>query len=98
MNSSKIALMTMLRGGCGRIMRQLGNIKNDTIFFFKKNYVLKSNLSLTYIRFVDGSRLRDFWYEVQKKAKKYARDDCLQSWNDVAVWMDFRPPYISEDI
>jgi hypothetical protein len=26
-----------------------------------------------------------FWYIAQKKAKKYARDNGLQSWNDVAV-------------
>jgi hypothetical protein len=55
-------------------------------------------LSLTHIKFVDGSRLRDFWYETQKKAKKYARDNSLQGWNDVAVWRDFRLPYILEDI
>jgi len=77
--------MTMLRGGCRRITRQLGNIKNDTIFFFIKNYVLNSSLSLTYIKFVDGSRLRDFWYEVQKKVKKDARDNGLQGLNDVVV-------------
>jgi hypothetical protein len=47
--------------------------------------VLKSNLSLTYIKYVDGSRLHDFWYEAQKKAKKYARDNGLQGWNDVAI-------------
>jgi len=45
-----------------------------------------------------GSRLRDFWYESQKKAKKTARDKGLQSWNDVAVWRDFKPIYIPEDI
>jgi len=45
-----------------------------------------------------GSRLRDFWYESQKKAKKTARDTGLQSWNDVAVWRDFKPIYIPEDI
>jgi hypothetical protein len=32
-----------------------------------------------------GSRLRDFWYEAQKKAKKTTRDKGLQGWNDVAV-------------
>jgi hypothetical protein len=45
-----------------------------------------------------GSRLRDFWYEAQKKAKKTARDRGLQGWNDVAVWRDFKPIYIREDI
>jgi hypothetical protein len=54
--------MTMLREGCGRITWQLGNIGNNTIFFLKK-YILKSNLSLTHIKFVDGSRLCDIWYE-----------------------------------
>jgi hypothetical protein len=90
--------MTMLRGGCGRITRQLGNIENNTIFFFKKNYVLKSIFSLTHINFVDGSKLHDFLYEAQKKAKTYARDNGLQGWNDVAFWGDFRLPYILEDI
>jgi hypothetical protein len=37
--------MTMLRGGCEKITRQLGNIENDMIFFLKK-IVLKSDLSL----------------------------------------------------
>jgi hypothetical protein len=47
-------------------------------YIFLKYYILKSNLSLTHIKFVDGSRLRDFWYEEQKKAKKYTRDNGLQ--------------------
>jgi hypothetical protein len=96
-NSSRIMQMTILRGGCGRIMWQLGNIENDTIFFLKF-YILKSNLSLTHIKFVYGCRLRDFWYEAQKKEKKYARDNDLQGWNDVVVYRDFRPPYILEYI
>jgi hypothetical protein len=29
--------------------------------------------------------LRDFWYEMQKEAKKYARENALPSWNDVTV-------------
>ena len=45
-----------------------------------------------------GSRLRDFWYEAQKKAKKTARDRGLQGWNDVVVWRDFKAIYIPEDI
>ena len=45
-----------------------------------------------------GSRLRDFLYEAQKKAKKTARDRGLQGWNDVTVWRDFKPIYISKDI
>jgi len=52
-----------------RITLQLGNIKNNTIFFFKKKYVLKSIFSLTHIKFVNGSKLHDFWYEAQKKTK-----------------------------
>lgn len=34
----------------------------------------------------------------QKKAKKTARDRGFQGWNDVAVWRDFKPIYIPEDI
>jgi hypothetical protein len=45
-----------------------------------------------------GSRLHDFWYESQKKTKKTARDRGLQGWNDLAVWRDFKPIYIPEDI
>jgi len=45
-----------------------------------------------------GSRLCDFWYESQKKAKKPVRDRGLQGWNDVAVWRDFELIYIPEDI
>jgi hypothetical protein len=45
------------------------------------------------------SRLHEFWYESQKKdKKKTARDKGLQGWNDVAVWRDFKPIYIVEDI
>jgi hypothetical protein len=42
--------------------------------------------------------LRDFWYEAQKKAKKRARDNGLQGWNDVVIWRDFTPLYIPGDI
>ena len=34
------------------------------------------------------SRLRDFWYEAQKKAKTTARDRGFQGWNDVAFKMN----------
>jgi hypothetical protein len=42
--------------------------------------------------------LCDFWYDTQKKEKRYARDDGLEGWNDVAVWREFKPPFISGDI
>ena len=45
-----------------------------------------------------GSRLRDFWYEVQKREKQTVRDRGFRGWNDVAVWRDFKPIYILEDI
>lgn len=45
-----------------------------------------------------ATRLHDFWYEAQKKAKKTSRDRGFQGWNDVAVWRDFKPIYIPEDI
>jgi hypothetical protein len=45
-----------------------------------------------------GSRLCDFWYEAQKKAKTIARDKGLQGWNDVVVWRDFKSIYIPTDI
>jgi hypothetical protein len=34
----------------------------------------------------------------KKKQKKKARDKCLEGWNDVAVWRDFKPLYIPADI
>jgi len=34
----------------------------------------------------------------KKRQKKTARDRGLQGWNDVAVWRDFKPIYIPEDI
>jgi hypothetical protein len=33
-----------------------------------------------------------------KKAKRYARDNDLEGWNEVAVWREFKPPFISGDI
>jgi hypothetical protein len=42
--------------------------------------------------------LRDFWYDTYKKAKRYARDNDLEGWNQVAVWQEFKPPFISGDI
>jgi hypothetical protein len=42
-------------------------------------------------------RLRDFWYEAKKKARKYVRENSLPGWNDMAVWKDFKPLYIIED-
>jgi hypothetical protein len=34
----------------------------------------------------------------KKKAKRYARDNGLEGWNEVAVWWEFKPPFISGDI
>jgi len=79
----------MLSGEYGRITRQLGNIKNNIYFLFK---ILCSKFSYY------GSRLRDFWYDTQKKSEKYARDNGLKGWNEVAVWREFKPPFISRDI
>jgi hypothetical protein len=39
--------------------------------------------------------LRDFWYDTQKKTKRYARDNGLEGWNEVAIWQEFKPPFIS---
>jgi hypothetical protein len=50
-NSSGISQMIMLQGGCGRITLQLGNIETIRYVFFK-NYILKSNLSLTHIKYI----------------------------------------------
>jgi hypothetical protein len=41
-----------------------------------------------------GSRLRDFWYETKKKSKRYAKDNGFEGWNEVAVWQEFKPPFI----
>jgi hypothetical protein len=37
-------------------------------------------------------------FGMNKKNQKYARDNVLQGWNDVAIWRDFKLPYILEDI
>jgi hypothetical protein len=42
--------------------------------------------------------MHDFWYEVQKKAKKYMKERELSSWNEVAVQKDFKPPYVLEGV
>jgi hypothetical protein len=34
----------------------------------------------------------------KKKTKRYARDNDLEGWNEVAVWREFKPPFISGDI
>jgi hypothetical protein len=56
------------------------------------------NIENNMIIFHYRSRLRDFWYEAQKKAKTNARDNDFQGWNDVAVWKDFKQLYIPRDI
>jgi hypothetical protein len=40
---------------------------------------------------------RDFWYEAQKKTRKYARKNAMPDWNDMMVLKDFMLPYISEN-
>jgi len=42
--------------------------------------------------------LRDFWYDIKKKSKRNARDNGLEGWNEVAVWWEFKPPFISGEI
>jgi hypothetical protein len=39
-----------------------------------------------------------FGMKHKKEQKKTARDRDFQGWNDVAVWRDFKPIYILEDI
>jgi hypothetical protein len=34
----------------------------------------------------------------KKKAKRYARDNGLEGWNEVAVWWEFKPSFILRDI
>ena len=42
--------------------------------------------------------MHEFWYDTQKKSKRYARDNGLEGWNEVAVWRECKPPIISRDI
>jgi hypothetical protein len=42
--------------------------------------------------------LRDFWYDTQKKSKRQAKDNSLEGWNKMAVWQEFKPPFISGEI
>jgi len=34
----------------------------------------------------------------KKKAKRYARDNGLEGWNEVAIWWEFKSPFILGDI
>jgi hypothetical protein len=34
----------------------------------------------------------------KKKSKRHARDNGLEGWNKVAVWQEFKPPFISREI
>jgi hypothetical protein len=34
----------------------------------------------------------------EKKSKKYARESDLPNLNDVTIWKDFGPPYLSKNI
>jgi len=34
----------------------------------------------------------------KKKSKRHARDNDLEGWNEVAVWQEFKPPFISWEI
>jgi len=34
----------------------------------------------------------------KKKAKRYTRDNGLEGWNEVAVWREFKSPFILRDI
>ena len=34
----------------------------------------------------------------QKKVKRYTRDNALEGWNEVAVWREFKPPFLSGGI
>jgi hypothetical protein len=45
-----------------------------------------------------GSRCVIFGMNHKKRKNKTTRDRGLQGWNDVAVWRDFKPIYIPEDI
>jgi hypothetical protein len=70
--------ITLLRGGCGKITRQLGNIENNTRFFLDKNYVLKCNFWLCEVGCV-------IFGMKHKKGQKKSRDRDFQGWNNVAV-------------
>jgi hypothetical protein len=42
--------------------------------------------------------LCDVWYDTRKKLKRHARENGLEGWNEVAVWREFKLPFISGDI
>jgi len=37
-------------------------------------------------------------YDTKRKSKRHARDNGLEGWNEVAVWQEFKPPFISGEI
>jgi len=82
-----------LQGRFRRITLQLGKIEMKIIFLILLfNFIIHLLTDNSFVPY----RLSDFWYEMQKKAKKFTKERELLGWKKVAVWKDFRHPYISE--
>jgi len=63
-------LATLLQGGFGRITLQLGKIEMKIIFLILLfNFIIHLLTDNSFVPY----RLRNFWYEAQKKAKKYTK-------------------------
>ena len=90
-NLSGIVRTTILSGKYERITRQLGDIENNIYFWF---IILCSKFYLVTMEV--GCVI--FGMTPKKKTKRYERDNGLEGWNEVAVWREFKLPFISGDI
>jgi hypothetical protein len=96
LNLSGIEQMIILRGGFERITLQLGNIKNNAIIFLILNIKISFAIN-SYRKHLYHVGCVSFCLK-RKTNKKNARENALRGWNDVAVWKDFKPPYIPKNI
>ena len=85
----------LLQGDFGRITLQLDKIEIKKFFLiFLFNFFIHL---LTYNSFVPY-KLHDFWYEMQKKTKKYTKEKKLIGRKEVMIWKDFRFAHVLETV
>ena len=94
---SGIEQMIILRRGFERITLQLGNIKNNAIIFLILNIKIPFAINSYRIHLYHVGCV-SFGMKRKTNKKQYAGENALRGWNDVAVWKDFKPPYIPKNI
>ena len=87
-------LIIILRGEFGTIMLQLGKIEFRIIFFIPNIKILFFIFKLIINLYHIGCMIFDM--RRKKKLKIYSKKRELPDWNDMAVWKDVRPAYVSE--